>query len=348
MKAQKLALLAIAVFFLALPAYSQITIRGVTGGRKDTERFKSIHGIVQDSRGRPVSGARVTLRNTKDNTTRMTTTDEKGGYAFKGLPFDMDYDVRADFQGQVSERTTVSALLDREDNLVNFKLNVTASGTAADADTGPELQTFDLVKLRASFELPRAVPAPIPAVLLLHGFGEDRSVWQAFKGQLLANGFAVMSLDLRGHGESTTKNQKAFTIGPDARTSPDEFPHDIDPALDWLKAQSRLDSRRIVIIGSDIGANLALFASGKFSEVRTIVAVNPNLKESLAMAGSAQDFHPRSALVVTANEADASGFKPYIQAPARFQTLPAAAGTAATFQNKELTAGILQWLKETR
>jgi pimeloyl-ACP methyl ester carboxylesterase len=345
MKSYRLSLVAIAAFLLAQPAYSQITIRGV-GGRRETDKTKNIHGIVQDSAGRPIPGAQVVVRNTKDNTTRLATTDDKGNYSFTGLPADADYEVRANFKGQVSDRTAVSTLLNREDNLVNFKLNI-AVGTTGPADTGPELQTFDLFKLRVSFELPRAVPAPIPAVLLFHGFGEDRSVWQGFRAQLLANGFAVMSLDLRGHGQSTTKNQKTVTASPDWRTSPHEFPHDIDPALDWLKAQARLDSRRIVIVGYDIGANMALFASGKFKEVRSVVAIKPSLKESLAMAGSAQDFYPRSALVVTVDEAEGAALKPLVQAPFRLQILPVEGGTAQVFQNKQLTDAILQWVKET-
>src|SRR5262249_28981470 len=77
-----------------------------------------------------------------------------------------------------------------------------------------------------------------------------------------------------------------------------EFPVDIDPALDWLKSRPRIDTRKIVIIGSDVGANLALIASGRFPEVRTAVAINPKLDESLALAGSAHDFQPRSTLVI--------------------------------------------------
>jgi pimeloyl-ACP methyl ester carboxylesterase len=289
----------------------------------------------------------VTVRSTKDNTSRLTITDDKGAYRFSGLPTDTDYAVRADFQGSVSETSTVSALLNREDNLVNFKLSISAPARAAtNATAGAEMTTFDLVKLYGTFELPRAGPAPIPSVLLLHGYGEDRNVWQDFKDQLVARGWAVLALDLRGHGQSTVRNQKTFAATTEWRTSPHEFPHDIDPALDFLKAQPRLDSRRIVVIGYDVGANLALFASGKFQEVRTVVAVKPDLKESLLLAGSAQDFQPRSALVV-ADETQAGALKTQIQTPARFLTLPTNGGATAVFKNKQLTDAIMAWLKET-
>ena len=275
----------------------QIQIRGLGDkGRLNTPRVKNIHGAVVDQAGKPIVGARVLVLNTKDSTTRTLTTDVAGNYAIQGLTADVNYEVRADFRGVLSERVAISAMLDRDDNLVNFKLNLTAGGTAgggdATVDPGPEFLTFDLVKLKASFEMPQGVPAPIPAILLLHGYGENRRVWEEFRRQLLDRGWAVMSLDLRGHGNSLIKNQRPLQASPDWRANPREFPLDIDPALDWLKKQPRLNSNKIAVVGYDVGANLALISSGKFKEVRTIVAVNPSLKESLELAGSAQDFIP--------------------------------------------------------
>ena len=156
-----------------------------------------------------------------------------------------------------------------------------------------------------------------------------------------------MALDLRGHGDSKTKNQRPFAAAPEWRSSPDAFPHDLDPALDWLKTQPRLDSHKIVIIGYDIGANLALFASGKYKDVRSVVAVKPNLNESMAIAGSAQDFHPRSALVISPDEAEGNQIKTLVQAPFRLLTLGLAGGTTPSFENKQLTDAVFQWLKET-
>jgi len=335
-------------FMIVAPSEAQITLRGIGGSKnKREEKTKSIHGLVEDQRGKPISGARVLIRNTKDNTTRTLTTDAAGTYAIKGLPPNVNYEVRADFKGAVSDRKAVSALLDREDNLLNFQLDIAIIEGGSAPDSGPELQTFDLVKLRASFSMPIGIPAPIPSVLLLHGYGEDRKVWEGFKSQLLTQGFAVMSLDLRGHGESKTKNQRPLAPTLDWRSSSHEFPQDIAPALDWLKKQPRLDSHKIVVIGYDIGANLALVSSGKFTEVRTVVAVKPTVKEALEMAGSAQDFRPHSALVVTPDSAEATQIKTYTRDP--FQTLnqPVTGGTSQVFQSKALTDAIFQWLKTT-
>lgn len=347
---KRLMTISVILLALALTASGQgIQLKGVGGkGRVNTPKTKNIHGAVTDQSGKPVPGANVQVLNTKDNTSRTLKTDDAGLYSIDGLKPDVNWEVRADFKGVVSERKSISAFLDREDNLINFQLNLaTASGGAANADNGPQLQTFDLVKLKASFEMPSSALAPIPAVLLLHGYGENRKVWEGFRKEFLDRGWAVMSLDLRGHGDSTTKNQRPIQASPDWRTNPREFPQDIDPALDWLKKQTRINSRKIVIVGYDIGADLALVSSGKFSEVRTIIAVKPNLNESLALAGSAQDFRPRSALVVTATQAEADAIKPYVKDPVRLLALPVDGGTAQVFQGKPLTEAVIQWLKET-
>jgi pimeloyl-ACP methyl ester carboxylesterase len=338
------------LIFLLLPpmGYSQIQIRGLGRGRVDTPKVKNIHGVVSDQAGKPIVGARVLVYNLKDNTTRTLTTDESGNYVIRGLEPDVNYEVRADFKGIVSERKPVSALLDREDNLLSFQLNLAVAAAATPvADPGPEFQTFDLVKLKASYEMPSGVPAPIPAVLMLHGYGENRRVWEGLRKQFLERGWAVMSLDLRGHGDSTTKNQRAIQASTDWRTSPHDFPQDIDPALDWLKRQPRLASRKIVIIGYDVGANLALLSSGKFTEVRTVVAVNPKLSEALQLAGSSADFRPRSALIVTEAAAEGDAIKGLVREPVRLMTQPVAGGTSEVFKSKALTDAIFQWLKET-
>jgi dienelactone hydrolase len=351
MKKTTIANMALGIALLAAvpTVQGQISIRNIGGAkRKDEAKTKNIHGVVQDLRGKPIVGARVLIRNVKDNTTRTVTTDETGSYAVRGLTPNVDYEVRADFRGVVSEKKAVSAYLDREDNLLTFDLDVAiVSGGAAPTDAGPELQTFDLVKLKASYVMPQGVPAPIPAVLLLHGYGENRQVWETLQAKFIEQGWAVMSLDLRGHGDSKIKNQRPIAANPEWRSSSHEFTQDIDPALDWLKKQPRLDSKKIAIVGYDIGANLALFSSGKFTEVRSVIAIKPVPKEALEMAGSAQDFRPHSALVIAADVAEGNQIKQYAKDPFRVLAQSVSGGTAQVIQSKQLTDAIFQWLKET-
>src|SRR5215471_2639644 len=247
--------------------------------RPDTgPKPKTIRGTVQTPEGKAIEGAHILVRDVKSNVTRTLTTNGEGIYNGTGFPSNADYEVTAEFQGQISEKKSVSAFLDREDNVLNFQMKPTSSATGGTTapDTGKppglRIDTFDLVKLSAALELPSGVPAPIPAVMLLHGYGEDRTVWNSFKTDLLTRGYAVMTIDLRGHGESTIQNNRPITASREWRTSPQEFPLDVDASLTWLKTQTRINSTRIAVIGSDIGASLALVSSGKYREVRTVVA----------------------------------------------------------------------------
>jgi pimeloyl-ACP methyl ester carboxylesterase len=338
------------VFYLAAVAPVVAEAQLFPKKRRDTgPKPKNIHGIVQDARGKPLSGARVFLKDMKTNLVRALDTDQKGEYKVFGLTPSVDYELYAEFKGKTSEKKFVSSYLNREDNVLNFQLDLAVTEDPAAPSPSSQsstFKTFDLVELHASFDLPVGIPAPIPAVLLLHGYGEDRSVWREFSKELLGRGWAVMALDLRAHGESRLKNQRPFEATPDWRTNPREFPVDLDPALDWLKSRPRIDNRKIVVIGFDVGANLALIASGRFQEVRTVVALKPNLNESLELAGSAQDFQPRSSLILV-SQSDVDRFKPVVKMPSRIIAASLSGGTAQWTADKQVRDSIFQWLKET-
>ena len=156
-----------------------------------------------------------------------------------------------------------------------------------------------------------------------------------------------MALDLRGHGESKSRNQRPIQASLEWRKDPHEFPVDIDPALDWIKAQPRINTQKIVVIGSDVGADLALIASGRYPEVRTVVAIRPNLEESFALAGSAQDFQPRSALIVASNQSEADRLKAAVRQPSRILIASHSGETAEWTADKQVADAIFQWLNET-
>jgi hypothetical protein len=83
------------------------------------------------------------------------------------------------------------------------------------------------------------------------------------------------------------------------------------------------------------------------------VAIAPNLNESLALAGSPQDFLPRSVLIVVPNKAEGDSLKAAVKAPSRvLEVRPAGSGTrysgtAQWVADKQVTDAIFQWLKET-
>lgn len=325
-----------------------VIVATAVGAQRPEPRPKTVHGTVQDLRGTGISGARVFIRNMEENVIQILTTGEGGRYSLGNLPPRVDYEIYAEFRGTESRKRVVSSFLNRPDNLLNFKLDIAMLENETDIsdDDGPKLKTFDLVQIQGSFELPDGIPAPIPGVLLLHGYGESHSVWSDLRERLLRDGWAVLAIDLRGHGRSRSKNGEPIEAREAWRRDARQFPLDVGPALEWLKSQTRLDSKKIVVIGNDVGANLALIASGRFSEVGTAVAINPNLDEALSMAGSAQDFTPRSALLMVSEQAMAQGIRNYITGPSRVNLLSAGHGTAAVLATGSTIDEIIRWLKD--
>ena len=322
---------------------------GVAAQRPLPPRPKNITGVVSDLRGQAIPDARVSIHNLDTGVTRTLRTNDQGVYAVNGLPPGVDYEVYAEFEGKESARRVVSKFLDRPDNVLTFELDVVIIPAVSDVDEpgALRLETFDLVQLQGSFESPEGIPAPIPAALLLHGYGETRSVWNDLKERLLLEGWAVMTLDLRGHGQSRQRNQEEISPDPTWRTDSRQLPLDMEPALDWLKSQPRLDSNRIAVIGSDIGANLALVAAGRFPEVGSAVAINPVLDEALAMAGTAREFSPRMAHLIVPDRETGQAIREFITGASRITVSSAVGSTGAALAAPNAIDEIVRWLRDT-
>jgi len=270
-------------------------------------------------------------------------------YAVNGLRPDADYEVHAEFRGATTEARLVSQFLVRRDNVLNFDLPIAVipEGVGGDGDGGIPLETFDRVVLRATFQLPEGLSGPFPVALLLHGFGEDRSVWFDLEARLLEEGWAVMALDLRGHGGSTTRNAERIEPQEGWRTDPQQFPLDLVPAINWLQTQERVSSGRMAVIGFDVGANLALIASGRYREVATAVAINANVAEAEAMAGAGQEFVPSTVQIIASSAAAAETVRQHVQGASRVTIVPGAGGTIGWVATGNALDEIIRWLRDT-
>src|SRR5947207_9071022 len=119
--------------------------------RRDTgPKPKNIHGVVQDLRGKPLSGARVFVKDMKTNVVRTLEADQDGQYKVFALAPTADYEVHAEFKGKSSEKKLISSFLNREDNVLNFQLDVAVIDSPASpvaSDLVHTFKSFDLVEL---------------------------------------------------------------------------------------------------------------------------------------------------------------------------------------------------------
>lgn len=97
---------------------------GVLSAKKKNpeDALRSVRGTVSDASDTPIVGAIVQLKNTKTLQIRSFITQDKGVYYFNGLSPDVDYEVRADYQGASSATKTVSSFDSRKDVTLALKL----------------------------------------------------------------------------------------------------------------------------------------------------------------------------------------------------------------------------------
>lgn len=90
--------------------------------KAEEEKIRMVEGTVADAEDKAVSGAVVQLKNMKTLQIRSFITQEHGTYYFHGLDTNLDYQLKADYQGASSEVKTLSTFDNRRKPVINLKL----------------------------------------------------------------------------------------------------------------------------------------------------------------------------------------------------------------------------------
>ena len=173
------------------------------------------------------------------------------------------------------------------------------SGTAQVSETAQasgqaqvKLTTSDGVKLEAVYYPPLSSTSGAKALLLLHEAYQDHRSWDSFGKAAQEMGYAVLSLDLRGHGKSG--GEKTFDQAMD---------QDVDAAIAWLRSAPEIDRDRLGIAGASLGANLALRAGGRYPDIQSIALLSPGmLLWDVGIAEAVIEYGARPLLLVTSEE----------------------------------------------
>jgi hypothetical protein len=91
--------------------------------KKGEETTRSVEGVVTNADDTPAPGAVVQLKNTKTLQIRSFIAKENGEYYFHELSPDIDFELKADFQGMSSSSKTLSSFDSRKKATLNLKLN---------------------------------------------------------------------------------------------------------------------------------------------------------------------------------------------------------------------------------
>ena len=214
--------------------------------------------------------------------------------------------------------------------------------------------TDDSVHLRGMYWDPRENGHT--AVLLLHDFRSDRTVWDPYITAFRSRGWGVLAVDLRGHGESVRQDMRADLLQPleaDVR-SPRSYPSDVRASLAFLARQPKSDAGRIAMIGVGLGSDLAYAASGRGWGTASTVCISLDEGRARELAGPGP-FASRSIyLLYGADDALSAGAVPSFLQSASYPVEAhgyeesAARGMELFHEkNPEILARSIAWIEHT-
>jgi pyridoxine 5-phosphate synthase len=107
---------------------------------------------------------------------------------------------------------------------------------------------------------------PSPAVLLVHMLSRNKGEWGTLPDRLRDAGITALTIDLRGHGQSSGSAQDLQAMVQDVRA-----------AAQWLVTRPNVRGDAMAIVGASLGASLALLAAVDVPQARALALLSPSL-----------------------------------------------------------------------
>lgn len=211
--------------------------------------------------------------------------------------------------------------------------------------------------LVGSFWAPKAASGQIaPGVVLVHQPGGKRDDLAEVAARLHKQGFAVLALDLRGHGESVGKDKPWTELTEEEQTRTWAFAlRDLRGGAAWLAKQSGVHSSNVCMVGDRAGCTLVVRHATRDETVRALVLLDPpreqlgfNLAKDIeALAGlptliAATKESQSSAQAIAAEGEKANDGMKYIE----IAVFKGVAVSTPTEIDKNLTAQIAKFLAD--
>ncbi|MBI4993964.1 alpha/beta fold hydrolase [Candidatus Wolfebacteria bacterium] len=133
------------------------------------------------------------------------------------------------------------------------------------------LKTQDGVKIAANLYTAKN---PIGWLVLIHMMPSTKESWESFAKELQNSEYEDITIDLRGHGESSS--------GPEGFLNFSDSEHqksilDLQAAVDYLTKERNAAPEKISFIGASIGANLSLQYISENPDFKTAALLSPGL-----------------------------------------------------------------------
>jgi dienelactone hydrolase len=161
------------------------------------------------------------------------------------------------------------------------------------AGTSVSIKTPDKLLLQCSYWAPKGKERA-PAALLVHEAGADRTSLNELGEYLQKKGFAVLAVDVRGHGGSVQESAD-WSKATDDKTREALWglaARDVDAAAEYLLGRSEVLSTNLSVFGVGAGAALAVRHAKADDMTRAVVLITPpaecygfNMAQGVAQLG---------------------------------------------------------------
>lgn len=193
-----------------------------------------------------------------------------------------------------------------------------------------------------------------PSVLILHDAGKSREEMSDLSEYLHKRGFAVLTIDLRGHGDSETEKVSFEKADEKLKESLWALSsRDVDAASEFLSDQKSVHSSNMSIVAFGAGASLAVRRAAVDNNVRALVLVSPapnafgyNLVNGVSELGglptllmSTADHREESRRLQEAAHKENNGLE-YVD------ITPLKSDAESVHEDKRLKSGMGSWLHE--
>ena len=183
------------------------------------------------------------------------------------------------------------------------------------------------------------------AVLLLHMLGKDKSDYNNVSLYLQQNGFSVLAIDFRGHGNSNLD----YTTFTDADWQ--NLVVDVEASVDFLESKGY---KRIGVVGASIGANAGLKQAVQDTRIDSLVLLSAGEEYHGINVTAIAPYYDRPVMIVAAmddKEAAVAATRIYnaIENPyTDLKMYPTGGHGTEMLKNQEgLAATIVTWLQGT-
>lgn len=144
-----------------------------------------------------------------------------------------------------------------------------------------QYQTKDNFLLKAKLSLPTDKRSKYPMVVMLHSLGYSSDYWMNLPTKFRQAGFAVLEIDLRGHGKSIYdadfKKINWFYL---SNKSFKKYPRDVLSMLVYVNQNYKnVSVSNLTFVGADIGANTAILAASQLkNKPAAMVLISPSVQ----------------------------------------------------------------------